>query len=108
MSQEQRDSTPAKKKQTRSCKLTKEQSQEKIQNILTELYSHVGQNAILYVKENREMVPYFVELIKSHNNIIARYKCYSSEGKFRCYLNHFPNCISLMTGEQKIVYFDNI
>ena len=108
MGQEQRSPTPVRRKQTRSCKLTKEQSQEKIQKIFDELYSHIGQNAILYVKDGREMVPYFVELIRNHNCIIARYKCYSPEGKFRCYLNHFPNCVSLMTGEQKIVYFDSI
>ena len=108
MSQEQRNPTPVRRKQTRSGKLTKEQSQEKIQKISMELYSHLGQNAILFVKDGREMVPYFVELIRNHNSIIARYKCYSPEGKFRCYLNHFPNCVSLMTGEQKIVYLDNI
>lgn len=100
--------TPVKKKQTRSCKLTKEQTSRRLQQINMELRSHVGQPAILYIKDGRETVPYFVELLIQNKVVVARYKCYSPNGQFRCYLNHFPNSVSLMTGEQKIVYFDDI
>lgn len=107
MEQEQK-STPVRKKQTRSCKLTKEQSDERRLKIFQELKQHIGQPAILFIKEGREMIPYFVELIATSSGIVARYKCYAPNGQFRCYLRHFPSCISLMTGEQKIVYFDDI
>lgn len=104
----QTQKTLVKKKQTRSCKLTKEQSQEKQQKIYQELKQHIGQPALLFVKEGRDMVPYFVTLIATKSGIVARYKCYAPNGQFRCYLNHFPSCVALMTGEQKIVYFDDV
>lgn len=105
MEQEQK-STPVKK--PRSCKLTKEQTEEKLKEIQKELLSHIGQPAILFVKESRDMVPYFVELLLDGNTVVARYKCYSPEGKFRCYLKHYPNCVSLMIGEQRIRFFGEI
>lgn len=92
----------------RSTKLTKEQSRQKLSDITQELYNHIGQPAILFVKNNREFTPYLVELIKVGRYIEARYKCYAPNGSFRCYLSHVPNPISLMTGEQQIVYFDDI
>lgn len=103
-----RQPTPVKKKQTRSCKLTKEQSYEKLNTIFQAILKHVGQPALLYIKEGRDMVPYYVELVEQGHGITARYKCYGPDGKFRCYLNHFPSSIAIMTGEQKIIYFDDI
>lgn len=108
MGQEQAGITPAKKRQTRSCKLTKEQYQDKMQKIIKELYSNVGKKAILYVKDGREMVPYFVDLVLDGKHIIARYRNYYPNGEFRCYLNHFVNHVSLMTGDQKIVYLQDV
>ncbi len=92
------------KKQTRSCKLTKEKSQEIIRQISMELQRHVGQPAILFVKDGREMVPYLVELT---NKGEAQYKCYAPDGTFRCFLKKYPNAIDIMVGDQKIVYFDD-
>lgn len=91
----------------RSTKLTKEQSHKKLSDITQELCNHIGQPAILFVKDGRDFRPYLVELrVVGKCSIEARYKCYAPNGTFRCYLSHTPSPIALMTGEQQIVYFD--
>lgn len=97
---------PTPKKQTRSCKLTKEQSHEKLMEITKSVWRHLGQPAILFVKDGRDMIPYYVTLLREGKHVQARYKCYDPHGKFRCYLSHCVNSGSLMTGEQRIVFFD--
>lgn len=107
MVQREQSDTPV-KKQTRSCKLSKEQIDEKLYMIRRELIKHVGEHAILFVKDGRDMIPYFVKLEIQGRWIVALYKCYSPEGKFRCFLTYYVNSLSIMTGEQQIVYFDEI
>lgn len=99
---------PIKKRQVRSTKLTKEQSKDRLKEIRQEVIEHIGYPALLFVKEGRELVPYYVEIIAQGRTVTARYKCYAPNGDFRCYLSHCINSVSLMTGEQVIVYFDDI
>lgn len=106
--EQEKQVTSVRKRHTRSRKLTPEQLDEKLLSVFQELKKHVGQPAILYVKDGREMIPYFVELTATASGIMARYKCYAPDGQFRCYLSHSPSSVSLMTGEQKIMYFDDI
>lgn len=104
-----KESEIPKKKHIRNRKLTEDKSNLIISEITKSIKEHVGCPAILFVKEGREMIPYFVELVQlSPKVVIARYKCYSPNGSFRCYLNLIPNSISIMTGEQEIVFFDDI
>lgn len=97
------------KKQTRSCRQTKEQTDQKIREIYHKLVSHIGRPVILFEKESREMVPYFVVLKSKTGSlrVIASQKCYHPDGGFRCFIHHTVSAIKILTGEQKIVFFDD-
>ena len=103
--------TPVKKR-TRSCKQTKEQTDQKIQDIYHQLLTHIGKPAILFEKESREMVPYFVVLDSkvgsnlSNLGVVALQKCYHPDGGFRCYISHTVNVLKIMIGDQQIIFFD--
>lgn len=95
-------------KKTRSCRLTKEQTDQRIDEIFQELLDHRRKPVLMFMKDGRDVLPYFVIISKR----IGRYtfealqKCYDPNGKFRCYLKHTIDVVSVMTGEQKIIYFD--
>ncbi len=75
------------------------------------LENHLGCPALLFVKQNRKMVPYFVILSEVDHNgqyFIAKHKCYDPNGKFRCYLSYTISISSLMSKEQILVLFDEI
>ena len=107
MTQKGQTDTPV-KKQTRSCKLSREQINEKLYTIQQELNRHIGEYAILFVKNVRDRIPYFVKLELRGKEVVGLYKCYTPEGKFRYFLTHHVNLVDIMTGEQQIVYFEDI
>lgn len=78
-------------------------SNDRLHEIARDLARHVGQPAILFVKENREFLPYFGKLTKNG----LEYPCYSPEGKFRCLLHQNVSAIDVLTGSQQIVFFDD-
>lgn len=95
-------------KKTRSCRLTKEQTDQKLNEIYQELLDHRRKPALMYIKDGRDMLPYFVIISKRTGRFSfeALQRCYDPNGKFRCYLSHSIDIISIMTGEQKIIFFD--
>lgn len=92
---------------------TKEETDQKIQEIFWWLVEHSGQPAILFEKCGREMIPNYVEIIGpcgSHTNSLgvrAAQKCYTPDGKFRSDIIHTANVVSLLIGDQKIIFFDD-
>lgn len=101
---EKSERTPV-KKPSKGGKRGKGDSNQILIDIQKSLKSHIGCPAILFVKESREMVPYFVEL--DYNGcVVAKHKCYAPDGSFRCFLNYHPSAVSIMTGEQRIIFFD--
>lgn len=98
-------------KRTRTIKQTKEQVNQKIGELYLQLINHTGEPAILFEKEGRAVVPYFVN-IGNHTpgrlTVVAYQRCYHSEGGFNCWIPHTIEVVKLLIGEQKIVYFDDI
>lgn len=92
------------KKRKRSVKLTKEKSLELQSNIKSQITEHMGKYAILLEKTSRNVFSYFV-LITSRGGKEA---FYDENGNFRCYLTRHIDPIRIMTGEQSIVYLDQI
>lgn len=88
----------------RSSKADKRQSNEKILEIQQELLKRNGQPAILFVKESRDFVPYFITL---HGNT-ALHRCFGTKGELRCCLKHQVSPIDLLIGHQQIIFFDDI
>lgn len=90
----------------RSTSMTKEISDNLIKNIESELKIHVGQPALLFVKEGREQVPYFVTLQDSGDKVKAIHKYYSSDGIERGTKTIMPNVFTLLNGEQRIIFLN--
>ena len=95
-------------KRKRGKRNSAEQTQNDLHMIQDELKLHLGEHAILYIKQSRDMVPYFIEIFCPDNSgvICGRYKCYGTKCEFRCYQRLSINPIDILTGHQKIVYFD--
>lgn len=95
-------------KKQRSTRQTIEQTHSKLAEIKYEVLNHIGQPAILLIKEGRSMVPHFVTLEGSSHGVYGSVKCFSPDGEFRQYLKHSVNTTRLLTGEQQLIYFDEI
>lgn len=91
---------------------TQDDTDQKIQQIYLWLVDHIGQPAILYEKSGRELIPEFVKITGicgTHINTLgvrAAQRCYTLEGTFRTNIMHDVSVISLLTGDQKVVFFD--
>lgn len=97
------------KKRIRSVRQTKEQTDEFLRKTHHELLRHLGQSVLLFKKENRNMMPYFVYLVKpiGKSGVLAFQRCYRPDGSF-VKITHIVNEISILIGEQKVVFFDSI
>lgn len=98
----------SKQKKSRVSKLDKEQIIEKMNEINHGIYTHINKPAIMLVKEGRDMVPYFVELKSVGTAVMGQYSCFNQEGEFRCFQTKQVNVVSILTGEQVLMYFDDI
>lgn len=69
---------------------TLEHSMDCISRIRQFMVDSIGKYAILYKYDgNKLLTPQLVEIVSVNNHIITvRYKCYDSEGSFRCYLSN--------------------
>lgn len=92
------------KKRKRSVKLTKEKSLELQNNIKTQLQAHVGQYAILLERTSRNIFSYYVQVTPSG----GKEAFYDEDGNFRCYLTRPIDPIKIMTGEQSVIYVDQL
>jgi len=92
------------KKRKRSVKLTKEKSLELQNNIKSQITEHMGKYAILLEKTSRNVFSHFVLITHSG----GKEAFYDENGNFRCYLTRPIDPIRIMTGEQSIVYLDQI
>lgn len=92
------------KKRKRSVKLTKEKSLELQNNIKSQIIEHMGKYAILLEKTSRNVFSHFVLITHSG----GKEAFYDENGNFRCYLTRPIDPIRIMTGEQSIVYLDQI
>lgn len=92
------------KKRKRSVKLTKEKSLELQNNIKSQITEHMGKYAILLEKTSRNVFSHFVLITHSG----GKEAFYDDNGDFRCYLTRPIDPIRIMTGEQSIVYLDQI
>lgn len=98
----------SKQKKSRVSKLDKEQIRDKMNEIYRGLCEHIDHPAILFVKEGRDMVPYFVELKSVGTAVMGQYSCFNQEGEFRCFQTKQVSVVSILTGEQVLIYFDDI
>ena len=98
-------------KRIRATKQTREQVNQRISELNLQLINHTGEPAILFEKEGRAFMSYFVN-IGDHTpgrlTAMAYQRCYHSEGGFNCWIPHTIEVVKLLTGEQQIVYFDDI
>ncbi len=96
----------------RNYKQSKEQIDQKIQSIYLELLLHVGEPVIFFKKESRKIIPYFLVLKSVHGKnsehpyAIAIQNCYNPDGGFRGNITHMVDIIKILTGEQRVVFFD--
>lgn len=102
---EQSSNPPVKRR--RNTRQTPEQMQERLDEVKREILNHLGQPAILLVKESRDMVPYFVTIEGNFNYFYGNVRCFGPDGKFRQYLKQSISIIHLITGEQQLIYFDD-
>ncbi len=95
------------KKSIRSGRKSKENTNVVLGRLQRQLEEHIGKPAILFIKEGREMMPYFVTLTDVNKKWgTAIHKNYGPDGKFRCCLSYSVSIVSLMTGDQRIIFFD--
>ena len=95
------------KKANRSGRKSKENTNVTLVRLQKQLEEHIGKPAILFIKEGREMMPYFVTLCDVNKKWgTAVHKNYGPNGKFRCHMKYSVSIVSLMTGDQKIIFFD--
>ena len=97
------------KKRVRSVRQTKEQTQAILRQIRKQLLSNLGKPVLLLKKENRGMTPYLVWLVKPAGRIgiVSIQKCYHSDGSFTK-ITHIISEISILIGEQEVIYFGEI
>jgi hypothetical protein len=88
--------------------ISKKTSNKRINHIMQEVSSHLGQYALLYVEDKREMVPRLVEIMQITKYLcVCRYKVYYPSGMFRCYLYTSVGYTSLYCGDRMLTYFDD-
>lgn len=97
-------------KRKRNARLTREQVQSQLDDIHQDLLSHVGQRALFFQKESRDMMSYLVEIVSPAGScgVVAQHACYHPEGGIRCKINHTVDAVRLLTGEQRILFFDEV
>ena len=94
----------------RSSKLTQKQSKELSTHILSEVIEHIGKTALLFLKEGRKVSSFYVKVyeVNKRGLIIVKHRCYSPTGELRCLITHSLTVSDLLSGCQKLVFFDNM
>lgn len=79
-----------------------------LNTIRATVYSHLGDYALFYREEKRDMLPVLVELVRfSPYFVLVRYKTYDPEGRFRQYLYTSILFSALYCGDAKLVFFED-
>lgn len=109
MEKKKKPPAPVKKVQKQNDKkpveITVEQIQQRKSDISKDITSHIGQYAILLERSGRHASSFFIQITGVNT---GKYRCYDFEGTFRCTVTKYLDVISLMIGEQRLVYLDSI
>ena len=89
----------------KNMQMIRDQFQGKHRNIGQEIQDHIGQFAILIEKRGRHSLSFFIQIT---GKCTAKYRCYDYEGTFRCCLTKYLDIISIIIGEQELVYLDDM
>ena len=94
----------------RSSKLTLIQSKELILSVLNEVAEHLGRPALLFLKEGRKTTSLYVKIysINKRGLIVVKHRCFSPTGELRCLISHCISASDLLSGCQKLVFFDDV
>lgn len=93
-----------------STKYDREFSYDCLRQIQKFLYEHEGEMAILTKFEGKKILqPRLVQIYQvSPNKALLRYKCYSPDGEFRCYLTETVGCSSIFCRHVQLKVFGSI
>lgn len=92
----------------RLIRYTLECSDHQLNKIRGNVYQHMGDYALFYREEKRDMLPVLVELVRfSTYFVTVRYKVYDPVGIFRQYLYTSIQYSSLYCGDSRLVFFED-
>ena len=89
----------------RNLQVVQEQFTNKRHDIRQGILHHLGKYAVLIEKKGRHSLSYFIQIT---GDCTGEYKCYDFEGNFRCCVTKYLDIISILIGEQELVYLDDM
>lgn len=88
-------------------RLTLDQCQARISEIMSSLQNHAGRRAIFIVSDGRMKTTVLGRLVRVDGKMYAEYKDYTKGGSLRGTRRMFINPVLIHTGELEVEYLDD-